>query len=99
MKKSLGGVVEDVFKDKDIMDIKVKKNIAISESGFIFDPTSGDSYLVNEIGLEIIKFLKEETHLDEIKNSMIEKYDIDSQSFEKYYLDFIQMLKGFNLME
>ena len=40
--------------------MKLKDNIAVSESGFIFNPTTGDSYTANEIGLEIIKCLKEE---------------------------------------
>jgi hypothetical protein len=39
--------------------MRIKKNIAISESGFIFNPAVGDSYSTNPIGAEIIKMLKE----------------------------------------
>ena len=38
--------------------MKLKKNIAISETGFIFNPSSGDSYSTNPIGLEIINLMK-----------------------------------------
>ena len=39
--------------------MKLKKNIAISDSGFLFNPSTGDSYSVNPIGTEIIELLKE----------------------------------------
>lgn len=37
--------------------VKIKKNIAISDSGFVFDPGSGDSYSMNLFykGLKLIK--------------------------------------------
>ncbi len=31
--------------------MNVKKDIAISDSGFVFDPTTGESYSVNPIGV------------------------------------------------
>ena len=39
--------------------MKLKKNIAISESGFVFDPTSGESFSLNPIAIEILNMLKE----------------------------------------
>ena len=79
--------------------MKLKDNIAVSESGFIFNPTTGDSYTANEIGLEIIKCLKEEISLEEITGLMIIKYDVDAQSFEKYYLDFEKELQKAGFLE
>ena len=58
--------------------MKTKGNIAISESGFLFDPTTGESFTFNPIGLEIFNYLREEKSLDEIKEIMTEKYDIDT---------------------
>ena len=40
--------------------MKIKKNIAISDSGFIFNPSTGESFTVNPIGVEIITLLKED---------------------------------------
>ena len=39
--------------------MNIKKSIALSDSGFVFDPSSGDSFSTNPIGLEIINQLKE----------------------------------------
>ena len=79
--------------------MKVKKNIAISKSGFVFDPTSGESFSLNPIGAEIIELLKQETPFAEIRNIMLNKYEVDDNSFEKYYYDFINMLKQFKLID
>jgi len=41
------------------MIMKLKRNIAVGESGFLFDLTGGESYSLNQQGLEIINMLKE----------------------------------------
>jgi len=79
--------------------MKLKKNIAVSESGFVFDPNSGDSFSMNPVGAEILTLLKQEKDFDKIHDAMITKYDVPSDEFDKYFLDFIQTLKQFNLME
>ena len=80
-------------------NMKLKKNIAVSESGFVFDPNSGDSFSMNPVGSEILNLLKQEKDFDKIHDSMTKKYDVPPGEFDKYFLDFIQTLKQFNLME
>ena len=79
--------------------MRLKRNIAISESGFLFDPTGGESYSLNEQGLEIINLLKEKKSIEEIAVFMTDNYDIASDDFEKYYFDFLGMLKQYKLLE
>jgi Coenzyme PQQ synthesis protein D (PqqD) len=79
--------------------MRLKRNIAISESGFLFDPTGGESYSLNEQGQEILNLLNEKKSNEEIASFMTENYDIGSDDFEKYYFDFLGMLKQYNLME
>jgi hypothetical protein len=50
--------------------MKLKKNIATSESGFVFNPSSGDSFSLNIIGAEILLQMKESKSSDEIKKDM-----------------------------
>jgi len=76
----------------DIM--KIKKNIAISESGFIFNPTTGDSFSTNPIGFEIIHLLKEEKSKEEIKESILNRYAVDESTFEKDFYDFSNLLQN-----
>ena len=61
-----------VFAERKILtdetNMKLKKNIAISESGFVFDPHSGESFSVNPIGAEIIELIKREKEFNEISD-------------------------------
>ena len=79
--------------------MKLKKNIAISKSGFVFDPTSGDSFSLNPIGKEILEMLQENESLEKITEIIEKKYDVEKNDLEKYLVDFLSMLKQFNLTE
>lgn len=77
--------------------MKVRKNIAISDSGFLFNPSSGDSYSVNPIGQEIIQMLQDEKSEQEILDHILEEYMIDKNTVEKDLYDFLNMLKNYKL--
>ena len=79
--------------------MQIKKNIAVSETGFVFNPTTGDSYSINKVGQEILAHLGENKSPEEITSLMTAIYDIDPPGFEKYFYDFISMLKQFELLE
>lgn len=79
--------------------MKIKENIAVSESGFLFDPNSGESFTVNSSGKEILKLLSEGKQLEAIEKSILEKYDIDSSTYNRYMDDFAHTLRRFNLIE
>lgn len=79
--------------------MKLKRNIAVSESGFLFDPTTGESYSLNEQGLDILNLMKDRRTEAEIVSFMVDNYDISADDFERYYLDFMGMLRQFKLTE
>lgn len=79
--------------------MKVRKNIAISDSGFLFNPSNGDSYSVNPIGQEIIQMLQEGKSEEEIMAQILEEYMIDKTTVEKDLYDFLNMLKSNKLTE
>jgi PqqD family protein of HPr-rel-A system len=79
--------------------MQIKKNIAISESGFVFDPGSGESYSLNQSGLEIISMIRQGKSMEEITGFFTSKYDVEASSFERYYYDFIATLKHNQLLE
>ncbi|MFC0263142.1 PqqD family protein [Fontibacter flavus] len=79
--------------------LKIKKNIAISDSGFVFDPMSGESFSLNPIGLEIIQLIKNDHTHQEVSQAILEKYEVDQETFDRYFYDFIATLKQFNLTE
>ena len=79
--------------------LNIKKNIAISESGFVFDPSTGESFSLNPVGLEIIQLIKSGKPYEEITQIMTGKYDVDADTFERYFYDFVATLKQFQLTE
>jgi len=79
--------------------MRLKKNIATSEEGFIFNPGTGDSFSTNEIGTDIISLLKEEKPLEMIIETICAKYDADQNQFEKDLDDYLSQMKEYTILE
>lgn len=79
--------------------MKVRKNIATSDEGFIFNPSTGDSFSTNGIGAEIIRLLKTEMTVKELSELLLEKYDADRMLLERDLEDFTIQLKEFHILE
>jgi hypothetical protein len=79
--------------------MQLKKNIATSETGFIFNPSTGDSFSANPIAAEILVLLKEGNTIPQIKSKIIEKYDVENNQLEKDWDDFAAQLFEGNLLE
>jgi hypothetical protein len=77
----------------------LKKNIATSESGFIFNPTTGDSYSANPIAATILLKIKEGLSDESIKDFIKETYEVTASQLEKDWDDFINQLRAANLLE
>lgn len=78
--------------------MRLKENIAVSESGFIFDPNSGDSFTLNTVAKEILALLKQDKSDSEIATEITTKYDVEEAVFEQNYFDFLAMLNYHNLL-
>jgi hypothetical protein len=85
----------------DIME-KVMKNtllatkrLALSESGFVFDPVSGQSFSVNETGLVILRLAQHETDIEQLEQQLLEQFDASSVEIKRDVQDFTHRLKGF----
>jgi len=79
--------------------MRVRKNIATSEDGFLFNPTTGDSFSTNAIGAEILLLMKKEMPLVQIVETICEKYDVDKSLLERDLEEFSIQLKDYNILE
>lgn len=79
--------------------MKIKKNVATSDEGFVFNPSTGDSFSTNEIGVLILSLLKSGKDESEIMDDVCEKYDITRDLFEKDLNDYFAQLKDFAIIE
>ena len=78
---------------------KLKKNIALSESGFIFDPTTGDSYSVNSTGSKIFELLKEGLSKDQIIEDLLNTFNSDTKQVTEDLDDFLIHLAQLKMIE
>ncbi|MGD9202281.1 MAG: PqqD family protein [Chitinispirillia bacterium] len=76
------------------MDITRLYNLAISDTGFIFDPVSGNSYNTNETGVYILKKLKERLNVEEIAEKITEIYDVEHEVAEQDIFNLIEFLQS-----
>jgi Coenzyme PQQ synthesis protein D (PqqD) len=79
--------------------MKLKKNIATSEEGFVFNPSTGDSFTTNPVANDVINLLKEEKAEKEIIKIICERYDVEESQFEKDLDDFKSQLKDYSILD
>ena len=79
--------------------MKVNKNLAISENGFVFNPTTGDSFSVNELGALIINQIKSGKSKDEIVSSISQEYNAEKSTIEKDFSEYLNVLSNHQLLE
>ncbi|MGB9664339.1 MAG: PqqD family protein [Ignavibacteria bacterium] len=79
--------------------MKISKNLALSESGFAFNGSTGDSFILNETASFILQKIKEGLSEQEILNLLLNEYEVNPMQAEKDLHDFITQLKIFNLLE
>lgn len=75
------------------------KRLAISETGFVFDPQTGYSYVVNETGAEILDCLRKNMDEKEIVKYLMNHYDVVEDQAKRDYDSFILRLKHYGLYE
>jgi len=77
----------------------IKKNIAISDSGFILNPNTGESFSANPISNKMFEWIKEGKSDEEIIGLVLDNYSIDKDTVEKDFYDFTNLLKSYQLID
>lgn len=79
--------------------MKINKNIAVSDSGFMFNPGTGESYSLNPIGAKIIELIKLENNYDQIYSFLLDEYETNPSVCEKDLQDFLDHLQHYQIVE
>jgi hypothetical protein len=69
------------------------KDLAVSETGFIFDPYSGATFTVNETGLAIVMALREGSSTSDIVDRLKRSFDAVTPEVKYDVGDFFRALK------
>ncbi len=72
--------------------------LAISETGLIFDPSSGFIYTVNPVAISIIKALQQGDEPTEIRARLCAEYQIESEVIERDLFDFFKQLSDYGMV-
>ncbi len=78
---------------------EIPGNVAISDSGFLFMPTTGETFTMNEMGIFIFKQLQQKYSREEIFEKLSAEFEIDQTTLEKDFEDFIAQLKNYSLIK
>jgi len=74
------------------------KDIAISDSGFLFDPYSGATFNTNETGRFILQLLKEGNGIDAIQSGIRNHFKTSEEDLRSDIYEFINLLKEAQLL-
>lgn len=74
-------------------DYKLVPELAISESGFLFLTTSGETFTANPVAREILIALQAGKDAGEILAALLRDYDVELQEAERDLHDFVAQLR------
>lgn len=77
----------------------LKKNLAISDTGYLFNPSTGESFVLNPTGKHIFELLKEGKNPEEITDDLNRNYSADESTIEKDLSDFIHIMRIHQMFE
>lgn len=77
---------------------KVPDSLAVSDSGFLFLASTGETFTLNAIGKEIFTMLKEGTSTEQIRENLLAEYDVDAKTLERDVDDFFGHLTHLKLL-
>ncbi len=77
----------------------IPANLAVSETGFLFVPGTGETFTMNESGRRILKELQNRKTTEEILDIFLEEYDVDKITIEKDIIEFVNQLKTHKLVQ
>jgi len=72
--------------------------LAISASGFVFDPRSGATFTVNDTGRTIIEGLRDGNGLDDIVASLDDAFACDRADLKRDTLEYVRQLRDQGLL-
>jgi hypothetical protein len=74
------------------------RSLAISPDGFVFDPTTGESFTVNATGRAILEGLRDGRPPGELPGLIAERFAVAAEEASRDVDDFLDNLRAFRLL-
>ncbi|MBW2525935.1 MAG: HPr-rel-A system PqqD family peptide chaperone [Deltaproteobacteria bacterium] len=82
------------------LDVSRLKQLAINESGFVFDPVTGHTFTLNDTGLAVLQRLKEGSSPEVVVDELGEMFELDgSEDVARDVDDFLSRLREHGLLK
>lgn len=75
------------------------KDLAISDSGFVFDPLSGGTFTLNETGRVLLDGLREGLTLPELVERLRTEFELVTDKVEEDVQDFLRTIDEYGLSD
>lgn len=72
--------------------------LAISASGFVFDPVSGGTFTVNATGRALLEGLRDGLGLEELTAKLNERFATDDADLQRDVLEYVRSLRDVGLL-
>ncbi len=74
------------------------RHLALSDSGFLFDTTSGHTFTVNATGTFLLRALIGGATLAELPEAMAAEFDVRAEEAERDLAEFVSQLREMGLL-
>ncbi len=72
--------------DRNLIDI------AVSDTGFVFDPTTGQTFRLNKSALFIVRTLQTGAKLNQVAEKLAEQFNVDKSSAKEDVKEFLSLM-------
>jgi hypothetical protein len=76
-----------------LLPFEIISRLAINDSGFVFDPVSGQSFSINESGRAILRVARTERSARKIAEQLVTEFQVPLHECERDVLEFAAVLR------
>ena len=73
-------------------------NLCVNHDGFVFDPSSGDSYILNRTGLTLMQGLQDGLNEEQLADDLASQFDVSPQLAVDDVAEFVARLRTMQLL-
>ncbi len=75
------------------------RNLAISESGFVFSPSTGNTFVLNETGTFVLKKLMQGISREALITELLSTYTVSQDQAERDLSDLLVQMKEMGILD
>lgn len=75
------------------------RSLALAETGFLFDPSTGHTYTLNPTGAQLLRWLRDGTPAGDLADRLAAEFDVAAGEAELDVTAFLARLREYRLFE